>query len=78
MRRSFVEHDKITSLPEQHKKLKEKKEQQNAIKKVYKCKVKPFAETMPIEEYVSIIEMIKTQAQDLWTVNFALITWFNI
>jgi len=67
MRRSFVEHGKVTSLPEQLKKLKEKKEQQLAIKKVYKCKVKPFAEVMPIEDYVNVIETLKTLCRDLWT-----------
>lgn len=68
MRRSFVEHDKVTSLPELHKKLKDKKEQQNSIKKAFKCKVKPFAEVMPIEDYASLMEGLRSLAKDLWTV----------
>ncbi len=68
MRRSFVEHGKVTSLPEQIKKLKSKKEELTLIKKEYKCKVKPFAEVMPIEDYVSLIEGLKTFTKDLWTV----------
>ena len=68
MRRSFVEHDKITSLPELHKKLKAKKEEQKSIKGVYKCKFKPFAELMPIEEYANLIEVLRATSQELWTV----------
>lgn len=68
MKRSFIQHGKVASLPSQQKKLKAYKKQKELIQKNLECYIDPLAKEIPIYSYASTLDMIKKFSEELWTV----------